>query len=120
VHSDLVPVEFAMRPSPSIVPGVDRDVCLVLDDFGRLGLAWRETDVERTDFETVITDLLHGKYSNPVRVVAFNTAEGWSRDVSEDVARELRQRCADQEHELPEFLEGLVERFLGFRVQRPL
>jgi hypothetical protein len=93
---------------------------LVLDDFGRLGLAWRETDVERTDFETVTTDLLHGKYSNPVRVVVFNAAEGWSRDVSEDVARELRQRCADQEHELPEFLEGLVERFLGFRVQRPL
>ena len=55
VHSDLVPVEFAMRPSPSIVPGVDRDVCLVLDDFGRLGLAWRETDVEDTGFETVNT-----------------------------------------------------------------
>jgi hypothetical protein len=63
---------------------------LVLDDFGRLGLAWRETDVERTDFETVTTDLLHGKYSNPVRVVVFNAAEGWSRDVSEDV----RASCA--------------------------
>src|SRR5215212_9260127 len=36
---------FAMRPSPSIVPSVDRDVCLVLDDFGRLGLAWCETGV---------------------------------------------------------------------------
>jgi hypothetical protein len=24
-----------------------------------------------------------------VRVVAFNTSEGWSRDISEDVAREL-------------------------------
>ncbi|XIA63274.1 hypothetical protein ACFIOY_29380 [Bradyrhizobium sp. TZ2] len=71
-----------MRASPSIVPRDDDQ-----DDFGgRLGLAWRETDPGRTDFETVIRDLLDAQYSNPVRVVGFNTAKGWSRDVSEDVA----------------------------------
>jgi hypothetical protein len=82
--------------SPSIVPsGEDQDVYLLLDQFGgRLGRAWRETDEEDTDFETLIRDLLEGQYSNPVRVVAFNTAEGWSRDVSDDVADELRERCA--------------------------
>jgi hypothetical protein len=26
---------------------------------------------------TVIIELMDGQYSNPVRVVAFNTAEGW-------------------------------------------
>ena len=52
---------------------------LVLDDFGRLGSAWRETDVEKTDLETIIADLLHGQYSNPVRVIGFNIAEGWVR-----------------------------------------
>jgi hypothetical protein len=31
-----------MRTSPSIVPDPDRDVYLVLDDFGRMGCAWRE------------------------------------------------------------------------------
>ncbi|HVI77997.1 MAG TPA: hypothetical protein VM715_07505 [Candidatus Acidoferrum sp.] len=46
--------------------------------------------------ETVIADMLDGQYKNPVRVVGFTTAEGWSRDVSEDVAREVRQRCAGQ------------------------
>ena len=55
--------------------------------FGRIGWAWRETDVEDTDYETVINDLLEGQFANPVRVIGFNTAEGWSRDVSEDVAR---------------------------------
>jgi hypothetical protein len=35
---------------------------------------------------------MDGQFSNPVRVVAFNTAEGWSRDVSEEIADELRQR----------------------------
>jgi len=65
----------------------------VVDNFGRHGRAWRETNVEETDLETVITDMLEGQYSDPVRVVGFNTAEGWSRDVSEDVAQEIRYRC---------------------------
>jgi hypothetical protein len=92
-----------MRPSPSIVPpGGDQGVYLVLDDFGSgLGRAWRETDVEHTDFETVITDLVDGQYNNPVCVVGFNAVEGWSRDVSEDVAHELRECCADQRRVLP-------------------
>jgi hypothetical protein len=60
-----------MPSSPSIVPGIDRDVYLVLDDFGRLGSAWRETDVEKTDLDTVIADLLHGQFINPVRVIGF-------------------------------------------------
>ena len=106
-------LELRIRPSPSIVPGVDRDTYLILDDFGRLGCAWRETNVEDTELESVINDLLNGQYSNPVRVVGFNTAEGWSRDVSEDVARELRQRCADQDRELPDFLHEFVERYVG-------
>jgi len=49
-----------------------------------------------TDIETVITDLFDGQqYKNPVRVIAFNTSEGWSRRVSEDIARDLQQRCVD-------------------------
>jgi hypothetical protein len=99
-----------MRQSPSIVPGIDRDTYLVLDDFLGIGRAWRETGVDDTDLETVITDLLEGQYNRPVRVVGFNTAEGWSRDVSKDIALELRQRCANEGRELPEFLQGFVQR----------
>jgi len=97
--------------SPSIVPEIDRDVCFVLDDFGpALGRAWRETDVEDTDLETVIADLLEGQFSSPVRVVAFNTAQGWSRDISNVVALALRIHCEHQGRKLPEFLEQFVER----------
>jgi hypothetical protein len=98
-----------MRESPSIVPGIDRDVYLVLDDFGRMGCAWRETNVEDTDLEAVIEDLLEGQYSNPVRVIGFNLSEGWIRDVSEEIARKLRQRCADEGRELPYSLYQLIE-----------
>jgi len=64
-----------------------------------------------TDYETVIRDLLSGQYTNPVRVVSFNTAEGWSRDVSADIAEELRQRCEMVRRELPASLRGFFERF---------
>jgi hypothetical protein len=109
--------------TPSIVPGGDdHDVYLVLDDFGRNGQAWREADVETTDLETVTTDLLSGQFKSPVRVVGFNTAEGWSQDVSADVARELRRRCDEQMRDVPFFLQDFVDRYEGrYRdVQLPL
>jgi hypothetical protein len=112
-----------MRNSPSIVPDPDnRDIYLVLDDFGgHLGRAWPEADEERTDRETVITELMDGQFSNPVRVVAFNTAEGWSRDVSGEIADELRQRLSAQDSEIPPDLEDFIDRHGGGRpVQLPL
>jgi hypothetical protein len=99
--------------SPPIVPGTDQDVYLVVDDFGHLGQAWRESNVGDTDLGTVITDLLEGQYNNPVTVVGFNVAEGWCRDVSRGVAQELRKRCADQRRELPPFLEEFVDWHTG-------
>src|SRR6516225_11282873 len=60
--------DLVMRTSPSIVPhGADEDTYLVLDDFGRLGCAWRETDVESADRNTLIRHLLKGDYNNPLR-----------------------------------------------------
>ena len=86
-----------MRTSPSIVPhGADQDVYLVLDDFGgRFGCSWRGTDVNGADREAVIRDLLDGQYSHPIRIVAFNTTEGWSRDVTVDIADEMRRRYVE-------------------------
>jgi hypothetical protein len=78
--------------TPSIVPnGDDQTAYLVVNNFGHLGTAFTETDVERADLETVITDLMAGQYSDPIRVVAFNTAEQWAADVSQDVAHEIRR-----------------------------
>ena len=96
--------------TPSIVPADGDDtVYLVADDFGQIGRAWRESDYDATDLETVIQDLLSGQYNNPIRVVAFNTAERWSEDVSEDVASELRRRCDLQMRELPSAISDFVE-----------
>jgi hypothetical protein len=100
--------------TPSIVPnGSDQTVYLVVDDFGRRGRAYRETDPEAADLETVILDLLEGQYNNPIRVVAFNTFEGWSQDVSEDIAQELRRRCDLQLRDVPSSNQDFVERHEG-------
>ena len=100
--------------TPSIVPGDhDQTVYLVADDFGKIGRTWREADYDATDLETVIQDLLSGEYRNPIRVVAFNTSERWSEDVSEDVAFELRRRRDLQMREVPSALSDFVERHEG-------
>jgi hypothetical protein len=112
-----------MRSSPSIAPTSpdDVDVYLVLDDFGeRMGRAWRETDEERSDRDTLIVDLLEGQYSNPARVVVFNTAEEWSRDVSAELARELADRLAIEGREAPPTLESFLDRHGGWPAQLPL
>jgi hypothetical protein len=70
--------------TPSIVPNAaDQTVYLVVDRFGRLGTAYRETDVVRTDLETTITDLMSWQFSDPVRVVAFNTPSDGRRTSQE-------------------------------------
>jgi hypothetical protein len=109
--------EVVMRKShwtPSIVPGDSgQTVYLIAEDFGKVGRAWREADYEATDLETVTEDLLSGQYKNPIRVVAVNTEERWSEDVSEDVAHELPRRCDLQMRELPVSISDFVERHEG-------
>lgn len=97
--------------TPSIIPNDnDQTVYLVAEDFGKLGRAWREAECEATELETIIQDLLSGQYNNPFRVVAFNTADCWSEDVSADVAAELRRRCEQQMRELPSTISDFVKR----------
>jgi hypothetical protein len=106
--------------SPPVVPTDDQTVYLVMDNLGHLGRVWREADA--VDLEAVVQDLLEGQYKDPVCVVGFNVAEGWSRDASADVAAELRQRCDLQLRDVPFFLEDFVDRHEGryYDVQLPL
>jgi hypothetical protein len=61
----------------------------VFDDFGRLRI-YRETDENEEDRETFIRNIMNGQYEKPVRVVAFNTAQGWSRDITADIGLDRR------------------------------
>ena len=46
----------------------------------------------QTDLNTLIADLLAGQYRHPLRVVAFDTFDGSTRDVSAEIAREVLSR----------------------------
>ena len=54
-----------------------------------------ETNETAADRETVIREMLAGEYNYPVRVIAFNTAEGCSRDVTLEFADEVARRFAE-------------------------
>jgi hypothetical protein len=66
-----------------------------------------------TSSQAVIEDLLTGQFKSPIRVVAFNTVEKWSDDVSVDIAEELRRRCDQQGRDVPFFLHDFVDRYRG-------
>jgi hypothetical protein len=85
---------------------------LVLDDLGRLGRVWRETAEADATHEMLVRDLLDDQYGRPTRIIVFNTAEGWSRDVTVDIADELRRRFAEYD-EVP----VSVQEFLNLAVR---
>jgi hypothetical protein len=97
--------------SPNHVPyGADQTVYLVVDSLGASGAVCRETEVERTDLEAIIGDLISGQFNDPVRVVAFNTLEHWSNDVSAEVAAEIQARCDINGEPLPEHPKDFAQR----------
>jgi len=99
---------------PSIVPnGPDQTFYIVINNYGTLGPAFAETDLGEAYLETTITGLMSGQYSDPVRVVAFNTSEHWSEDASEDIAGEILRRLNLAGHELPSSIQAFVESHLG-------
>ncbi|WP_333939036.1 hypothetical protein [Bradyrhizobium sp. CCBAU 11386] len=105
-------VEFCVWPRrPSFRTIASTRTFLVLEDF-RDGAAFRETD-EGIDHSTVIGNLLAGQYDRVLRVVAFNPVEGWSREASEDIARELERRIAAEDHVISDGLKDFIESQLG-------
>jgi hypothetical protein len=87
--------------SPSLVPSPDHDLHFVLCDFGKYGKAYIETDPSKADRDTIVRNMIDGQYGRPVRVIALNPEEGWSRDVSEEIAKavltaaEVEEPCVD-------------------------
>jgi hypothetical protein len=96
-----------MRGFPSVPYGADQTLYLVVEGSGQHGMA-RET--ERADIETVIADLLSGRFNDPIEVVAFNTLEHWSDDLSQDIAREIRCRCDIDGNDVPVYLDEFLGR----------
>ena len=97
--------------SPNTVPyGADQTAYLVVDRFSS-GSVYRETEIERADLETIISDFITGQFNDPVRVVAFNTLEHWADDVSQDVAQEIQTRCDIAGDPVPDHVRDFVDSY---------
>ena len=94
--------------SPTLAPSFEEPTHLVLCDFGRQGLAYTETEPLTTE-RTVVEHMLHGHYEKPVQVIAFSVSEGWSRDISEDIAHAVLELARAEERRLPEGARDFIE-----------
>jgi hypothetical protein len=99
-------------------PSDDVTIYLVLDDY-ETGLAFVETPPAEADRETIVRNFLSGQYTNALRVVAFNTAEGWSRDVSEDIAGEVLECAFDADDNLSDATKRFIDRHVTPGEKRP-
>jgi hypothetical protein len=106
-------------PRPLPERSDDITIYLVLNDYGKLGSAYVETHPAESDRESIIRNFLTGQYGNAVRVVAFNAAEGWSRDVSEDIVGELLERAFDSNDSLSDDTKRFIKRHMNPGEKRP-
>jgi hypothetical protein len=96
--------------TPPLAPD-EPAVHIVLDENGgRLGRVYREMAEVETDEKTIVENIINDEYSCPVRVVAFNTAEGWARDVTEDIALAVSSRARSENRSLSKVAQEFVER----------
>ena len=57
--------------------------------IGSYGPIWREMSDGEANAATIIDWIAQGQFDGPLRVVAFNTEERWSRDVTQEIATRL-------------------------------
>jgi len=92
-------------PPPVVPYGADKTLFVVID---RLDQA-REIRIERNDLEATIGELVAGCFNDPIKVISFNTLEHWMKDISTDVAGEIKARCDIDGVTLPDYLSDFVE-----------
>jgi hypothetical protein len=104
----LMPRRVTLVPDPPSVT-----VHVVLDDLGRSGRVWREIPEERADERDIVQAIVDGQFVRPVRIVAFDTTEGCSQDVTEDIARAVVELARKNGDALSRVATEFVERATG-------
>jgi hypothetical protein len=100
-----VPEMLEAVPNPTVPYGADQTLFVVIDRLDRA----REIRIERTDLEATIHELVAGCFNDPIRVISFNTLEHWTKDISTEIAGEIRARCDIDGIRLPDYLSDFVE-----------
>jgi hypothetical protein len=82
-----------MAASPPLAPVQGGPIYFVLCDYGpEIGRAYRETDPDHADRETILAFLIRGEYHGPQQVIEVDLAAGRAKDVSIEFAEEIFDR----------------------------
>jgi hypothetical protein len=92
-------------PSRVVPYGADQTLFVVIDRRDKA----TEIRIERNDLEATIGELVAGCFNDPIKVISFNTLEHWMKDISVEIAREIRSRCDIDGVTLPDYLSDFVE-----------
>lgn len=104
--------------APSIIPEINNTHYFVLDDLGAYGCLFHERREHETSEDTVIRHLIDGQFTNPLKIIAFNAEEGWSKDVSAEIADKVLGQVEREHGTLASATRAFVERHLGFSLDR--
>lgn len=74
----------------SIVPDSEHTTYLLLDEMtNQRASIWPEITADDANEATIVQWIIEGQFSRPIKIVAFNTEGGWSRDVTQEIATKL-------------------------------
>jgi hypothetical protein len=71
------------------MPDREHTMCLLLDWTSHHGGIWREMSEADANEAAIVQRIIDGLFSHPMKIVAFNTAKEWSRDVTQEIALRL-------------------------------
>ena len=91
----------------------DVTVHIVLNDLGRRAPPMSKPTRPKLMKQPLSRTILSGQYSHPMRVIAFNTAEGWSRDVTEDIARAVLTKARNENRSVGIVVQEFLDKSLG-------
>jgi hypothetical protein len=98
-----------MRGDHSIVPAAAENYYIVVNHYGRHGIAFAPTGLDRASYEHTIADLFAGQHDDPLRVIMFNP----ETDRSEAIAQEILRRLDPKGEDEPFALEDFIDRHAG-------
>jgi len=82
-------------------------------DFGRHGLAFVETDRDKNSRRQVIEDIAQGQIENVIQVLEIVEDEGSCRDVTEDIAGEVRDFLSSENNGVRGALRDWIDQWCG-------
>jgi hypothetical protein len=91
------------------VRSTEFDLTIVVEHSGKISRLYQGSLLEPSSLQTIVQNLLFGRYIDPIRVLAFNKARRRSRDISKDVAEVVLRRALREGKQVPDATRGFIE-----------